>query len=79
MAFHPLGTARAGADPADSVVDGDLRVHGIDGLHVSDGSVIPSSLGVNPQITIMALATRLAYHLLGQAPPEHEPVPTAIA
>ncbi|MCW3017521.1 MAG: glucose-methanol-choline oxidoreductase [Solirubrobacterales bacterium] len=79
MAFHPLGTARAGTDPAQSVVDADLRVHGIDGLYVSDGSVVPSSLGVNPQITIMALATRLAYHLLGQAPPEHEPVPTAIA
>jgi choline dehydrogenase-like flavoprotein len=79
MAFHPLGTARAGTDPAQSVVDADLRVHGIDGLYVSDGSVVPSSLGVNPQITIMALATRLAYHLLGQVPPEHEPVPTAIA
>lgn len=63
MAFHPLGTARAGADPDASVVDGDLRVHGVEGLYVSDGSVIPSSLGVNPQITIMALATRLAEHL----------------
>jgi choline dehydrogenase-like flavoprotein len=79
MAFHPLGTARAGADPAASVVDPDLKLHGIEGLHVADGSVVPSSLGVNPQITIMALATRLAYHLLGQAPPEHEPHPTKIA
>ncbi|WP_354701800.1 GMC family oxidoreductase [Paraconexibacter sp. AEG42_29] len=79
MAFHPLGTARAGADPATSVVDPDLRMHGIDGLHVCDGSAVPSSLGVNPQITIMALATRLAYHLLGKPAPEHEPVPTAIA
>jgi choline dehydrogenase-like flavoprotein len=79
MAFHPLGTARAGADPAESVVDPDLQVHGIRGLYVSDGSVVPSSLGVNPQITIMALATRLAYGLLGQPAPEHEPHPTAIA
>lgn len=79
MAFHPLGTARAGADPAHSVVDPELAVHGVEGVHVSDGSVVPSSLGVNPQITIMALATRLAYGLLGQAPPEHEPAPTAIA
>jgi choline dehydrogenase-like flavoprotein len=63
MAFHPLGTARAGADPATSVVDPDLQVHGIDGLHVADGSVVPSSLGVNPQITIMALAARLARRL----------------
>ena len=64
MAFHPLGTARASADPARGVLDGDLRVHGVEGLHVADGSVMPSSLGVNPQLTIMALATRLAYHLL---------------
>jgi choline dehydrogenase-like flavoprotein len=40
---------------------------------------VPSSLGVNPQITIMALATRLAYHLLGRRPPEDEPEPEAIA
>jgi choline dehydrogenase-like flavoprotein len=64
LAFHPLGTARADSDPAHGVVDSDLRVHGVEGLYVADGSVVPSSLGVNPQITIMALATRLAYHLL---------------
>jgi choline dehydrogenase-like flavoprotein len=63
MAFHPLGTARAGADPASSVVDPHLRVHGVEGLYVADGSVVPSSLGVNPQITIMALAARLAREL----------------
>jgi choline dehydrogenase-like flavoprotein len=60
MAFHPLGTARAGADPATSVVDPDLQVRGAPGVYVADGSVVPSSLGVNPQITIMALAARLA-------------------
>jgi choline dehydrogenase-like flavoprotein len=70
MAFHPLGTARADADPGRGVLDPDLRVHGVEGLHVADGSVMPSSLGVNPQITIMALATRLAYHLLGRGVPE---------
>jgi choline dehydrogenase-like flavoprotein len=79
MAFHPLGTARAGADPASAVVDGDLAVHGVEGVHVADASVIPSSLGVNPQITIMALATRLARHLLGAPPPEGEPAPEHIA
>lgn len=60
MAFHPLGTARAGADPRRSVVDPDLRVHGLANLHVMDGSVVPSSPGVNPQLTIMALAVRAA-------------------
>ncbi len=69
MAFHPLGTARADANPARGVLDPDLGVHGVEGLHVADGSVMPSSLGVNPQITIMALATRLAYHLLERSVP----------
>ena len=79
MAFHPLGTARADGDPARGVVDPDLRVHGIEGLHVADGSVVPSSLGVNPQLTIMALATRLAYHLLGHPDPAQEPEPETVA
>jgi choline dehydrogenase-like flavoprotein len=65
IAFHPLGTARADARPACGVVDGDLAVHGVPGLYVADGSVIPSALGVNPQLTIMALATRLAFHIQG--------------
>jgi choline dehydrogenase-like flavoprotein len=70
MAFHPLGTARATARPADGVVDGDLAVHGVEGVYVADGSVVPSALGVNPQMTIMALATRLAFSLLGTSVPD---------
>jgi choline dehydrogenase-like flavoprotein len=65
MAFHPLGTARADARPTHGVVDSDLAVHGVAGAYVADGSAAPSSLGVNPQLTIMALATRLAFALLG--------------
>jgi len=72
MAFHPLGTARADARPAHGVTDGQLAVHGLRGLRIADGSVAPSALGVNPQLTIMALATRLAFHMLGQPVP-HEP------
>jgi choline dehydrogenase-like flavoprotein len=64
MAFHPLGTARAGADPERSVVGPDLALHGVEGIHVADGSVVPSPPGVNPQVTIMALATRLGRELL---------------
>ena len=64
MGFHPLGTARAHRDPARGVVDGDLAVHGVHGVHVADGAAVPGPLGVNPQITIMALATRLAHHLM---------------
>jgi choline dehydrogenase-like flavoprotein len=67
MAFHPLGTARADARPTHGVIDGELAVHGVRGVYVADGSAVPSSLGVNPQMTIMALATRLAFGLLGRA------------
>ncbi len=79
MAFHPLGTARADARAAHGVVDADLKLHGAEGVYVCDGSVVPSSIGVNPQITIMALATRLAYHLLDAPSPNHEPEPESIA
>src|SRR4051794_6744248 len=44
MAFHPLGTARADARPAHGVVDGNLKLHGCEGLYVADGSVVPSSI-----------------------------------
>ncbi len=66
MAFHPLGTARADARPTHGVIDSELEVHGVRGVYVADGSAVPSSLGVNPQMTIMALATRLAFGLLGR-------------
>jgi choline dehydrogenase-like flavoprotein len=66
MAFHPLGTARADARAAHGVIDGNLQVHGARGVYVADGSAVPSSLGVNPQLTIMALATRLAFGLLSR-------------
>ena len=65
MAFHPLGTARAGAHPPRAVVDPDLQVHGVGGLYVADGSAVPSSPQVNPQVTIMALAVRLGRALAG--------------
>ncbi len=72
MAFHPLGTARAHVHATQGVVDGQLALHGIRGVYVADGSVVPSALGVNPQLTIMALATRLAFHLLGSAIPSND-------
>ncbi len=63
MAFHPLGTCRMGADARASVVNFDLETHDIPRLFIMDASVIPSSLGVNPQITIMSLAMRAARRL----------------
>jgi choline dehydrogenase-like flavoprotein len=62
-AFHPLGTCRMGTDAKNSVVDFDHRVHGTNNLYVIDGSSVPTSLGVNPQVTIMAMATRAAHGL----------------
>ncbi len=59
-AYHPLGTARMGIDPQRSVVGPDHQCHDTPGLYVVDGAAIPTSLGVNPQVTIMALATRAA-------------------
>ncbi|HEY5920155.1 MAG TPA: GMC family oxidoreductase [Kofleriaceae bacterium] len=59
-AYHPLGTARMGMDPASSVVGPDHEMHDTAGLYVVDGASVPTSLGVNPQITIMTLATRAA-------------------
>jgi choline dehydrogenase-like flavoprotein len=59
-AYHPLGTARMGTDPASSVIGPDHQVHDTPGLYVVDGAAVPTALGVNPQITIMALATRAA-------------------
>jgi len=59
-AYHPLGTARMGVDPKASVVDASHQLHDVPGLYIVDGAAVPSSLGVNPQITIMALATRAA-------------------
>jgi choline dehydrogenase-like flavoprotein len=69
MAFHPLGTARAAARPEQGVVDGNLKLHCAEGVHVADGSAVPTPLGVNPQVTIMAMATRLAFHLLEEPCP----------
>lgn len=62
-AHHPLGTARIGTSAANSVVDADHQAHDLPGLYLMDGSVVPTALGVNPQITIMALATRAAARL----------------
>jgi choline dehydrogenase-like flavoprotein len=47
-----------GRAPSPSVVDGDHEVHDVRGLYVCDAGVFPSCLGVNPQVTILALAAK---------------------
>ncbi|MGH8116950.1 MAG: GMC family oxidoreductase [Rhodanobacteraceae bacterium] len=57
---HLNGTARMGDDPADSVVDADCRSWDIKNLRICDGSVFPTVGGVNPSLTIQAIACRTA-------------------
>lgn len=59
-AYHPLGTARISSSPERGVCDPEHRVWHANGLYVMDGASVPSSLGANPQVTIMAMATRAA-------------------
>jgi len=54
--FHPSGTAAAGSDPGRHPVDPEGRLRGVDGVWVADASILPSCPGVNPQLSIMAMA-----------------------
>ncbi|MDB5552258.1 MAG: dependent oxidoreductase family protein [Rhizobium sp.] len=59
--FHPCGTCRMGPDPATSVVDADLRVHGFEGLHVADASIFPDITSGNlnaPSIMVGEMAAQ---------------------
>jgi choline dehydrogenase-like flavoprotein len=60
---HHMGTTRMSADPFQGVVDADCRVHGLANLYVAGSSVFPSCGPVNPTLTIVALALRLADHI----------------
>lgn len=60
---HQMGGCPLGKDPEKSVVDPKLRYHDLDNLYVVDGSVFPTSLGVNPQLTIMAISRWASQHI----------------
>jgi choline dehydrogenase-like flavoprotein len=57
---HQAGTARFGTDPASSVLDLDCKAHELDNLYVADASFFPSIGAVNPTLTIIANALRMA-------------------
>jgi choline dehydrogenase-like flavoprotein len=63
-AFHPMGTARIAADPAEGVCAADGSVNGVRGLYVADASLFPSSVGVNPMMTVIAFAKKVASGLI---------------
>lgn len=62
---HQMGTAAMGSDPQRSLVDPAGRVWGYENLLVADASVFPQSSGVNPMLTIMAMASRIAVQHAG--------------
>ena len=61
---HVNGTCRLGTDPKTSGADPSGERHGVRGLYVADGSLLPTGLGVNPQLTIMGLATAIAQRMV---------------
>ena len=60
---HALGSMVTGNNPEATVVDANGKVHGMEGLYVGDGSVLPRSSRVNPALTIFAWGLRLGDHL----------------
>lgn len=66
---HAVGTVRMGADERTSALDEDCRYRGLENLYVTDGSVFPTSAGVNPSLTIAANALRVGRRIAGAAAP----------
>jgi choline dehydrogenase-like flavoprotein len=60
MSAHVMGGCAMGPDPRNAVVDLDGRHHHLENMYVMDGSLFPTSIGANPQLSIYAVAARLA-------------------
>ena len=60
---HPQGGNPVSRDPRKGVVDDSFRVHGHENLYVMDASVFPTAVGVNPQLSVMALSHYAAQQL----------------
>ncbi|GGA29678.1 FAD-dependent oxidoreductase [Neptunicoccus cionae] len=67
---HPCGTLRFGHDPATSVLDASCKTHDLNNLYVTDSSFFPTSLGVNPSLTIAANSLRVGDIIVARAKSE---------
>jgi cholesterol oxidase len=63
LTAHILGGCVMGSDPENGVIDGQNRVYGYEGMYVVDGSMVPANLGVNPSLTITAMAEHAMSHI----------------
>jgi choline dehydrogenase-like flavoprotein len=68
MSFHPLGSARMGVNDRLGIVRTTGESFALEGLYVADGSVLPTSIGVNSQLPVMAVATKIARDLVDAWP-----------
>jgi choline dehydrogenase-like flavoprotein len=73
---HPMGGNAISGDPELGVVTPEFKVHGYDNLYVCDASVFPTAVGVNPQLTVMALADYAAGMIVKR--PDTAPAPSQL-
>lgn len=66
VSYHPQGTCRMGADPKSSVVNGHGESHDVKNLFITDASLFPTSIIVNPQVTVYTLASYVSDHIVQQ-------------
>ncbi|MDQ0779054.1 choline dehydrogenase-like flavoprotein [Streptomyces aurantiacus] len=73
---HLLGGCPIGSDPATSVADLYHRIHGYPTLHITDASALPGNLGVNPALTVTAMAERACAAWPAAGHPDQRPAPS---
>ena len=71
---HPQSGNRIGTDPTNSVVDSNCRVHGLKNLFVCDASVFPTAVGVNPQVSVMTIASIIASRIVRDWDTQYAPL-----